>query len=271
MHKAMQVPSLLFVSAVLLASPAMGTQSAWVELMPGVDLRLVSSDVMTEEGTVWMGLEFDMPEDTKTYWRVPGESGIPLELDATASTGIGSIDVAWPYPHREVYDGYLDHSYYGPTLIPLEVPVTADDPRIVLDIMVGICSDICVPAMAQLELAPDLGTPDAANQLRIRQALAQVPLPTEATDLFGTAHFDPDDKTIVLSREADDLDPETVIAELVGTAMVFDAPTVSEDGATMVFPVLGRVDPETFAGGTMRFSFATEEGSFEALRAVTMD
>ncbi|SDG40215.1 Thiol-disulfide interchange protein, contains DsbC and DsbD domains [Pelagibacterium luteolum] len=267
----MRTPLVLSLIIVFACSPALGSESAWVELTPGVDLRLVSSDVVTEDGTVWMGLEFNMPEDTKTYWRVPGESGIPLELDATASTGIGSIDVAWPYPKREIYDGYLDHSYYGPTLIPLEVSLGADRPHIDLDIMVGICSDICVPAMARLELAPSLDAADAPNQLRIRQALADVPLPDDSEDIFGAALFDANRNAVLLARHASEFDVDTMIAELVGTTMVFDAPRLSSDGGAIVFPVLGRVKPEMFSEGTMRFSFDTQEGSFETLRPVTTE
>ena len=65
----------------LAAAPACAGATAWQELAPGVKLRLVASDTLSADGTTLAALELDMPAGTKTYWRVPGESGIPTELD----------------------------------------------------------------------------------------------------------------------------------------------------------------------------------------------
>ncbi len=39
-----------------------------------------------------------MPQTTNTYWRIPGETGIPTEFDFAASTGVSGPQVHWPYP-----------------------------------------------------------------------------------------------------------------------------------------------------------------------------
>ena len=59
-----------------------------------------------------------MPQNTKTYWRIPGETGIPTELDFTGSTGIAASTILWPYPTVDHVQGYLDYVYYGPTVLP---------------------------------------------------------------------------------------------------------------------------------------------------------
>ena len=46
--------------------------------------------------TLLAGLQLDMPANTKTYWRVPGETGIPSEFDFSASVGLTSGTIDWP-------------------------------------------------------------------------------------------------------------------------------------------------------------------------------
>ena len=83
----MRLPILLGIFASLL-SPAFAAETAWQDVAPGVRLRLISTGVVKPDGTTLLGLEIDMPETTKTYWRVPGDTGLPTVLDFTASTGV---------------------------------------------------------------------------------------------------------------------------------------------------------------------------------------
>lgn len=252
------------------AAPASAAQTDWVEVAPEVSLRLVSADVVTPEGTVWMGLEVDMPATTKTYWRVPGESGLPLTFDTTGSEGIGEIDIAWPYPKRETAGGYLDHAFYGRVLIPFQVAVEGDAPKFVADVAMGVCSDICVPVSTRFELAPALDAPDSTSDLRIRQALANVPLPHDGEGLLGKASFDAQEGAILVDLEDSRFDPASMIAEIAGSNLLFGEPELSPDGATLSFPLLGRFEAEDIAGGQARFTFDTPDGPFEILRPLTI-
>lgn len=253
------------------AVPVMAAETGWVELAPDVSMRLVSSDSVTDDGILWMGFEIDMPEGTKTYWRVPGESGIPMVLDDSASVGLGSVKAVWPFPKRETGNGYLDHSYYGWTLIPLSAPVEAETASISLKVTLGICSDICVPATARFDLPVDLAAPDQAHAFRIRQALAEVPEPTGAEDILGKAVLDVSGNVLHVERKASDFDPASMIAEIDGTMTVFDTPRLTDDGKMISFPVLGRVTPEMLADGLVRLSYDTGRGPYETTRPLTVD
>src|SRR5690606_29899945 len=107
---------------------------------------------------------------------VPGETGLPTHLDFSASHGIAGHDLHWPYPMRHESGGYLDYVYYGRTVLPMELSVTDNAGMVDIEATLGICSDICVPAQARLVLPAVDGQSDAANELRIRQALAEVPI-----------------------------------------------------------------------------------------------
>ena len=169
-------PLLVFLSLTLLAGPAHAGETPWQEVAPGVTLRLISSGQVKADGTTLIGLEIDMPETTRTYWRVPGETGLPTELDFAGSTGIRSHRILWPYPIRHETADYLDYAYFGPTVLPVELTLEPGASGIELSAVLGICSDICVPAQARFSLPLDDAAPDRPNGLRIRQALAMTPM-----------------------------------------------------------------------------------------------
>ena len=160
----------------LLNPPLQAGETAWQEVAPGVSVRLISAGTVDASGKALLALEIDMPEDTKTYWRVPGETGLPTELDFSASTGVADHDQHWPLPLRDETDGYMDYVYFGHTVLPIELDVTNPSGTVDVQATLGVCSDICVPAQARLVLPVTEGSPDTANALRISQALADVPI-----------------------------------------------------------------------------------------------
>lgn len=260
---------LAIVIALCLFSPIFAGETEWVEIAPDASVRLVSSDSLDADGTLWMGLEFDMPLTTKTYWRVPGETGIPLSVDIADAQGIEELDIVWPYPVRETTAGYVDHAFYGRVLLPLRVAIKGDDPVVVADLTLGVCSDICVPAAARLELAPDLKTPDRANGLRINQALAEVPLPHAGDDILGDVAFDAENGALVVALHDKTFDAASMIAEIAGSLHVFGVPEMSEDADALVFPLLGRSNPGAFDEASARFTYDSTDGPYEISRVIT--
>ena len=110
------------------------------------------------DGTTLVGLELDMPQNTKTYWRIPGETGIAdrarfHRLDRRRRHARSS----GPIPTVDHVQGYLDYVYYGPTVLPVELDAsTATRRSSTLAVTLGVCSDICVPAHGQLLAAARL-------------------------------------------------------------------------------------------------------------------
>jgi DsbC/DsbD-like thiol-disulfide interchange protein len=108
-----------FLFALLAATPAVAGATAWQELGLDARVRLITSDKLNPDGTTLGAIELDMPQGMKTYWRVPGETGIATELDLTGSAGIVGHRFFWPYPQVEQKGVYTDFVYYGPLVIPL--------------------------------------------------------------------------------------------------------------------------------------------------------
>jgi DsbC/DsbD-like thiol-disulfide interchange protein len=263
-RRAMRGPFIL--AALLLATPAFAGATDWQEVAPGARLRLISSDQLTPEGLLRLGIEIDMPLQMKTYWRIPGETGIPASLDFSRSEGVGEHRVLWPYPEIDQSTGYLDFVYHGPTVLPLELRPTGETMVVDLALVLGICSDICVPAQATFALPIQLATPDTAQTLRIEQAIANVPIPPDDDASIGPVAFGPDGLSVPL--QSADIDPASVIAATADPAILFGAPQKSPDNDLVILPLLGGDGQQSLVGQLIEISFMTSTGPYVVERQI---
>ena len=129
----------------------------------------------TPSGSHMAGLELKLAKGWKTYWRSPGDAGIPPRFDWSGSENLESVRLHWPAPTVFHTNGYLTIGYKGGLVLPIEIE--AKDPsqpvrlRAVMEL--GICEDICLPAV--LELSADLAAPGAPDA-SIRAALGARPV-----------------------------------------------------------------------------------------------
>jgi len=261
------VGSLVFVC--LVCSPAFAGETPWQEVAPGVAVRLISAGAPDAAGKALLALEIDMPEDTKTYWRVPGETGLPLELDFSGSRGVRLADQHWPHPERETVAGYLDYVYYGHTVLPLELSVTGANALVNIEATLGICSDICVPAQARLTLPALDGATDQANVLRIDQAMAEVPIAwTGADEPIGNARLLPDASGIAVEIDPAIVDPESLIAATEISGPLFGAPQKSPQDNLVLLPILGKTDNSALDDMEVELSFMSPRGAYQVSRTI---
>ena len=262
--------SLAFVLA-LIVQPAVAGETAWQEVAPGVRLRLISTGEIKPNGTMLLGLEIDMPTNTKTYWRVPGETGLPTELDFAATPDVTGHQILWPYPTLDTSNGYPDYVYYGPTVLPIEVNLSAGATSAEMSALLGICSDICVPAQARFSLPLDDAAPDPANGLRLRQAVAMAPIDWDSgPQPIGEVIYDADTGMLEVPLTDPALDPASLIAATASGLPLFGAPQKSPEPDLVLIPVLGQVDDSDLAEQPVELTFMTDRGAFEIDRSVTV-
>jgi DsbC/DsbD-like thiol-disulfide interchange protein len=142
--------------AVAAAAPT-GSQPAelaspWAEL-PASRVRLVAGGARA--GVYRVAVEIVMAEGWKTYWRTPGDAGVPPTFDWSGSTNAAEVKVLYPAPMRMEEAGGEVVGYKNAVLFPVDVkPQDASRPvALRLQLEYGICRDICIPASAKLELA----------------------------------------------------------------------------------------------------------------------
>lgn len=247
----------------LLTVPALAGETPWQEIAPDVRLRMISSDVLKPDGTTLVALELDMPHSHNTYWRVPGESGIPTEIDIAGSNGIADHEMLWPYPLIETKGGLTDFVYRGPTVLPVEVKLTGGRADFEASVVMGVCSDICMPALATFRLPLDFTRPDRGQGLRIAQAVARTPQHwSEPRPLLGEVRWDAGEQAISVALTDPRVDPLSLIADAGVAGQLFGAPQKSPDGSAVFLPLLGGADQVAPEGKPVSLTFMTDMGPF---------
>src|ERR1700752_1321330 len=129
------------------------------------------------------GIAPQMPAGWKTYWRTPGDSGVPPRFDFSKSENIEAVTVLWPAPTK-FDDGAGGHSlgYHNQIVLPLRIVAKNSDKPVTLraDINYAVCEKICIPveADADLAFASVASTEDSA----LFAALDTVPKPARIGD-----------------------------------------------------------------------------------------
>ena len=92
-----------------------------------VSARLVAAPngVAPGVGVISAGLEVDLAPGWKTYWRSPGEVGLPPQLDWSASDNVVDLAMLFPSPERFRAFGIENYGYEGRVLYPLELTLAA--------------------------------------------------------------------------------------------------------------------------------------------------
>lgn len=144
-------------------------------------VRLLSG---SRSGSVLLGgIAFQLQPGWKTYWRTPGDSGVPPRFDFSKSENIEAVTVLWPAPTK-FDDGAGGYSlgYHNQVVLPLRIVAKTADKPVTLraEINYAVCEKLCIPVDATAELAftSVASTEDSA----LFAALDTVPKPANVGD-----------------------------------------------------------------------------------------
>ncbi len=128
--------------------------------------RLVRTENPIEPGEILYAWEAELEEGWKTYWRSPGEAGLPVRL----FSGEDEIEIFYPLPTRFELFGMETYGYGKHVMLPFSFDGSADE--IKADFMV--CKEICIPYKASYSLK-DGGESDSLASIRLKPWLIKVP------------------------------------------------------------------------------------------------
>jgi DsbC/DsbD-like thiol-disulfide interchange protein len=176
------LPALL---AGLLAMPAHAqTQSgAWSQ---GVNARarLLAAGA-PEAGLYRAGIEIELKSGAHTYWRDPGDAGVPPTVSFDGSRNVKSATLRFPAPSRIDEGGLTVYGYRNNLILPMDI--TPQDSHAPVHLSVrftyAACERICIPAelVDAIDLAPT--TPKGTQAERLAQAIRLLPAQTEASQI----------------------------------------------------------------------------------------
>ena len=169
--------------AVILTGPAPAQQFDGRSADDVVAVSLIGGWRMSETRHM-AAIRIALAPGWKTYWRAPGEAGVPTVLTLRRAEGITGMAIHWPRPEVFFSNGMRSIGYRGDVILPVEFAVDrAGQIRVdgVLDL--GVCHDVCMPISVDLAgLLPGTGT----REPMIDRALSNRPL-TASEAGAGTA------------------------------------------------------------------------------------
>ena len=224
--------------ATLSPNSAIAANDGWLDALdmsraekprPHVLVELVAEkDALTPQAENRLAVRFTHEDGWHTYWRMPGDAGLPPEFSFELPEGFQATSPNFPLPERTVTSGLTSFGYDGVTLFPFRVEVprfASGSITVKMHVEYLACRDMCVPesADASIQLPIRISANDTPEALEISNTLRLVP---ETIGSRSSAHA-----TIEGTRLKIDMPHDTAISQTLdflplsqGVIQLSDAP-----------------------------------------------
>ena len=129
--------------------------------------------------TLWLGLKIEHLPHWHTYWRNPGDSGLPTQLQFELPSGFVAGEIAWPTPKVLPVGPLVNYGYEGNLLlaVPVSVPANWRGEQLSVKLRADwlICKDVCIPEGGDFAVLVPSRAATAANVALFEQAASRVP------------------------------------------------------------------------------------------------
>lgn len=175
----MNTPKLAAALVVLFAAPMV---QAADPARPALPHGLRSAELLAmqrgPDGAPVTAIRLVLEPGWKTYWRSPGDTGVPPSFDWSASSNLAGAQPMWPRPEVIESAGERTLGYHDELVLPVRIaPAHSDRPvGLKLSMDFGLCENVCVPA--HVDLAAPVAHPDDLPRPdpQLAAALARVPV-----------------------------------------------------------------------------------------------
>ncbi|HEX5786403.1 MAG TPA: thioredoxin family protein [Burkholderiaceae bacterium] len=146
-----------------------------------VQARLVAHmpDGLAAHKTVWVGLQLTHSPHWHTYWKNPGDSGLPTQLDWRLPAGVSAGDIRWPTPQKFPLPPLANYGYDGEVLLPVALTLPADWQGNRLEVGLHaswlVCKTECIPEEGDFRLTLQAEAPLTVDGRRFEQAAQAAP------------------------------------------------------------------------------------------------
>jgi suppressor for copper-sensitivity B len=209
-------------------------------------------------GDGWMtGVRVELADGWKTYWRMPGDAGIPPQFTWKTSAPV-EVTVLYPLPGRFIDQGGETVGYKHEVVFPVTAKTAGLGVTLDLDLFFAVCREVCIPAEAEASIELGTAARDPDGSRRVEQWLSQVPLPGTpvTTASVGIADGKPA-LDLVLADPADD-----IFVEMDGSPY-FGKPAFSADGRTARIAIDNIKDAGELKGTTLKLTVSRQGRGLE--------
>lgn len=234
------IAALLLYSAQSLAeTPSTGWLSH--EDHPPVSVKLeLTGHYEAERNLLPALLHVELDEGWKTYWRSPGEGGIPPTFDWSESSNIDDIEWHWPMPSRYSIQGIDTVGYQGSLTFPLMVQLSPDAAQAHISgtLTMSSCTTVCVLTDYPIDLQVDLDTltVDSDRAFAFNQAMGKVPREYDSNNVKQAIWSDANQRIqLTIERDSGWQEPQLFIHsndEALADAE-FSSPNIQVEGNTL--------------------------------------
>jgi thiol:disulfide interchange protein len=155
---------LAFLLALLVAGPALAQSSpaqSSVVKTENIRAELVSEMSAVKAGEpFWVGLHFTIKPKWHTYWKNPGDSGLPAEINWKLPAGAKADPIVWPAPTFFDIGGVINYGYHDDVVLLTKITPPADaSGSMVLNADANwlVCEDVCIPEEGKFSLSLPVG------------------------------------------------------------------------------------------------------------------
>jgi suppressor for copper-sensitivity B len=220
----------LFCAALLAA-----TASAWALESAPQTSDYATLKLMTDaEGTgsapgFQAGLSIALQPGWHSFWRMPGEGGLPPKFDWSGSKNVASATVRWPAPQRIDQMGMYSFGYTGNVMLPVDVTLKTPGQAATLDLKADlmVCKDSCIPQHFALSIAVPAGpakpSPDSAA---LATAVKTLPHQGNTAGLKIENVVIGPKALVVMAHSQNGFDSADLFVEIPGGMFYFTAPPV---------------------------------------------
>lgn len=157
---------------------------------------------VTPGETIKLATIIDLADHWHVYWRNPGDSGLPVDIQWTAPKGFEIGDITWPVPDKIVYDILANYGYFKRVVFTQDLTIPANMPAGKIElkekINLLVCNEICVPESYTIPITLNDPAAPQANNDALFQTEAKEKLPQKLTGDFS---FSSNKKNLIIRLE----------------------------------------------------------------------
>jgi DsbC/DsbD-like thiol-disulfide interchange protein len=243
------------------ATGATGSIGASAAGIDHSEVRLLPGEFAGETWTA--GVQIDLAEGWKTYWRMPGESGIAPLFDWSGSRNVADVELRWPAPARYADASGETIGYAHRVVFPVTVrPADPSRPvELALRLDYAVCKDVCIPARVDLDQTlADSAAMSSVSAAIIRQFDNRVPQPQVSGLALERASLDEraGSPRLVVELSGNAVDSSTdIFVENFDDAYFRAAQPADGDASVFHLPIDDLADPDLLRGQTLRLTVVT--------------